>query len=119
MPTSIRLDLVHTSPVVTTALRHELRRGERPLRVTTAVHSWVHFQEEWDFTGPFVVLDALLDLVALGTVADVVKLDANNRRLVAQGLGERLGQPVVVENRPGAGATTGSALVAAATPDGG
>lgn len=31
-------------------------------------------------------LDTLLDLVALGTVADVVKLDANNRRLVAQGL---------------------------------
>ena len=31
-------------------------------------------------------LDALLDLVALGTVADVVRLDANNRRLVAQGL---------------------------------
>ncbi len=31
-------------------------------------------------------LDALLALVALGTVADVVRLDANNRRLVAQGL---------------------------------
>ncbi len=31
-------------------------------------------------------LDALLPLVALGTVADVVKLDSNNRRLVAQGL---------------------------------
>ena len=31
-------------------------------------------------------LDALLPIVALGTVADVVKLDANNRRLVAQGL---------------------------------
>ncbi len=31
-------------------------------------------------------LDALLPLVALGTVADVVKLDGNNRRLVAQGL---------------------------------
>jgi single-stranded-DNA-specific exonuclease len=31
-------------------------------------------------------LDALLDLVALGTVADVVRLDANNRVLVAQGL---------------------------------
>jgi single-stranded-DNA-specific exonuclease len=31
-------------------------------------------------------LDVLLPLVALGTVADVVKLDANNRRLVAQGL---------------------------------
>jgi single-stranded-DNA-specific exonuclease len=31
-------------------------------------------------------LDALLDLVALGTVADVVRLDSNNRILVAQGL---------------------------------
>ncbi|MCQ8897299.1 single-stranded-DNA-specific exonuclease RecJ [Limnobacter humi] len=31
-------------------------------------------------------IDQLLDLVALGTVADVVKLDANNRRLVAHGL---------------------------------
>lgn len=31
-------------------------------------------------------LDDLLPLVALGTVADVVKLDENNRRLVAQGL---------------------------------
>ena len=31
-------------------------------------------------------LEPLLPLVALGTVADVVKLDANNRRLVAQGL---------------------------------
>lgn len=31
-------------------------------------------------------LDSLLDLVALGTVADVVRLDANNRLLVAQGL---------------------------------
>jgi single-stranded-DNA-specific exonuclease len=31
-------------------------------------------------------LDNLLDLVALGTVADVVKLDPNNRILVAQGI---------------------------------
>ncbi|WP_237173197.1 single-stranded-DNA-specific exonuclease RecJ [Paracandidimonas lactea] len=31
-------------------------------------------------------LDQLADLVALGTVADVVKLDANNRLLVTQGL---------------------------------
>ena len=31
-------------------------------------------------------VDSLLPLVALGTVADVVRLDANNRRLVAQGL---------------------------------
>lgn len=33
-----------------------------------------------------VHLASLLDLVALGTVADLVKLDANNRILVAQGL---------------------------------
>ena len=50
------------------ALRMELRRrgcfGERP-----------------EFK-----LAALLDLVALGTVADVVRLDRNNRILVAQGL---------------------------------
>lgn len=31
-------------------------------------------------------LDALADLVALGTIADVVKLDANNRLLVTRGL---------------------------------
>jgi single-stranded-DNA-specific exonuclease len=31
-------------------------------------------------------LDSLLDLVALGTVADVVRLDSNNRILVAQGI---------------------------------
>ncbi len=37
-------------------------------------------------TTPQPPLDTLLDLVALGTVADVVKLDANNRILVAQGL---------------------------------
>ena len=37
-------------------------------------------------TGAEPRLDTLLPLVALGTVADVVKLDANNRRLVAQGL---------------------------------
>lgn len=36
-------------------------------------------------------LDALLDLVAIGTVADVVKLDANNRLLVHLGL-ERIRQ---------------------------
>lgn len=39
-------------------------------------------------------------------------------RVLAQGLGERLGQPVVVENRPGAGATVGSQQAAAAAPDG-
>ncbi|NZA25727.1 single-stranded-DNA-specific exonuclease RecJ [Luteimonas sp. SJ-92] len=38
------------------------------------------------FTGPGPDLAALLDLVAVGTVADLVPLDANNRALVAAGL---------------------------------
>lgn len=39
-------------------------------------------------------------------------------RLIAQGMGERLGQAMIVENRPGAGATVGSQQVAQAAPDG-
>ncbi|MDE1941752.1 MAG: single-stranded-DNA-specific exonuclease RecJ [Betaproteobacteria bacterium] len=50
------------------ALRAELRRRGR----------WQHQAEP--------VLGALLDLVALGTVADVVRLDRNNRLLVQAGL---------------------------------
>lgn len=39
-------------------------------------------------------------------------------RVVAQLLSERVGQPVIVENRPGAGSIIGTDLVAKATPDG-
>jgi len=45
-------------------------------------------------------LGELLDLVALGTVADVVRLDANNRLLVKQGLARMRGGKA----RPGIGA---------------
>src|SRR5262245_23431643 len=39
-------------------------------------------------------------------------------RVIAEYLGQRLGQNIVVENRPGKGATIGSAQVAKAPPDG-
>ena len=54
------------------ALRAELRRRGRFATMPAS--------------SPQPRLDRLLDLVALGTVADVVKLDANNRLIVSQGL---------------------------------
>ncbi len=62
------------------ALRAELRRrGAFGADAHQAQRGAFENQSEPD-------LRCLLDLVALGTVADVVKLDANNRTLVAQGL---------------------------------
>src|ERR1700675_1582611 len=39
-------------------------------------------------------------------------------RAVSERISAQIGQPVVVENRPGAGGTIGQALVAKADPDG-
>lgn len=47
-----------------------------------------------------------------GSATDVVA------RAIAQPLSQRLGQTVIVENKPGAGGTIGSAQVAKAAPDG-
>jgi single-stranded-DNA-specific exonuclease len=74
------------------ALRAELRRRKA-------------FREEPN-------LASLTDLVALGTIADVVPLDANNRNLVAQGL-KRLragyGKPGIVQLLRAAGRAVGEA----------
>lgn len=39
-------------------------------------------------------------------------------RVAAEGVGKRLGQPIIIDNRPGAGAIVGTAAGAHATPDG-
>jgi tripartite-type tricarboxylate transporter receptor subunit TctC len=49
---------------------------------------------------------------AAGGIADLLG------RIVAERLSPRLGQPVVVENRPGAGGHVGGEHVATAAPDG-
>lgn len=47
-----------------------------------------------------------------GGITDVVA------RLVGQGLSTKLGQPVIIENRPGAGGSIAAQVVASAEPDG-
>ncbi len=49
---------------------------------------------------------------AAGGAVDVIG------RLVGQKMSETLGQPVVIENRPGAGATIGTSIVGKSPPDG-
>jgi tripartite-type tricarboxylate transporter receptor subunit TctC len=64
---------------------------------------------------PAIAQDGTLRLVVpfgAGTTTDIVS------RVVAEGLGKALQQTVVVENRAGAGGSTGSDLVAKSAPDG-
>ena len=50
--------------------------------------------------------------ISTGSTTDVIA------RIVAEGMRASLGQALIVENRPGAGGTVGSAVVAKAPPDG-
>jgi tripartite-type tricarboxylate transporter receptor subunit TctC len=70
--------------------------------LATGVHA-----QEWAPTRPVRIIVPIV-----GSTNDVLA------RLVAPKLGEVLGQPVVVENKPGAGGNIGADLVAKAAPDG-
>lgn len=78
---------------------------------------------------PLLALPALLAAPAIaqqpypGPVRLIVPFAAGGTtdiiaRLIAEEMGRRLGTTVIVENRPGAGATLGTGLVARAAPDG-
>jgi tripartite-type tricarboxylate transporter receptor subunit TctC len=78
----------------------------RTLLATLAVPGIARAQ--WQPSGPI----RLIVPFGTGGSTDIIA------RLVADQMGRHLGQPVVVENRPGAGATLGTGMVAQARPDG-
>jgi tripartite-type tricarboxylate transporter receptor subunit TctC len=80
----------------------------RPFVLTTALLAAIPAQaEDW----PTHLIKATIPFGA-GSATDVVP------RLVFDRLSAELGQPIVIENRTGAGGTLGTALVAKAAPDG-
>ncbi len=85
--------------------RHHLSR--RTFVAAAAASAWpVAFAQSADGTLKLVVP------FGAGTTTDIVS------RVLGEGLGRSLQQTVVVENRAGAGGSTGSDLVAKAAPDG-
>ncbi len=83
-----------------------MRLLRRSLLATLAMPALA--QAQWTPSGPI----RLIVPFGTGGSTDIIA------RLVADQMGRHLGQPVVVENRPGAGATLGTGMVAQARPDG-
>jgi tripartite-type tricarboxylate transporter receptor subunit TctC len=95
-----------------TALRHRTRRDL--LRASGSGTATALFASDAAAQQPTWPARAVTVVVPFppGGATDLVA------RVLAQGLGPRLGQQVVVENRPGANGAVGSAHVARAQPDG-
>ena len=75
--------------------------------LTLAILSFNASAQTWPARSPRAIVP-----VAAGTITDIVP------RLVFEELSRQLGQNIVVENRPGGGATTAAGFVAKADPDG-
>jgi tripartite-type tricarboxylate transporter receptor subunit TctC len=54
----------------------------------------------------------LVVFLPAGAIPDIIA------RLIAESLSQRLGQPIIIENRPGAGGALGARVVATSPPDG-
>jgi tripartite-type tricarboxylate transporter receptor subunit TctC len=84
-----------------------MRKFFRSICVLSILFAAAAHAQDW----PSRLIKATIPFGA-GSAADVVP------RLVFDRLAAELGQPIVVENRPGAGGTLGTALVVKADPDG-
>ena len=82
------------------------RAGVRPDRARRALAGTLHAQDY-----PSRTVKVIVPFSPGGAVDGPM-------RVIAQELGKRLGQQFVVENKPGAGATIGTEIVAHAAPDG-
>lgn len=74
-------------------------------------------------SAPFALAPAAAQDWPAHNIAAIVPLGAGSAsdiiaRVVMEQVGKQVGQPVVVENRPGAGGTIGANMVAKAAPDG-
>lgn len=83
------------------------RRRALALGAAALLPLWSHAQAPW----PQRPIKLIVPFAAGGS-------NDNLARLLAVKMGERLGQPVVVENKGGAGGTIGTEFVAKAAPDG-
>lgn len=86
-------------------------RSARTLAILGAVVAPTMVGTAWAQSWPDKTIKVVVPIGA-GSAADIVP------RIVFEHVSQRLGQPIVVENRPGAGGTIGAAAVAKADPDG-